>query len=263
MTQRRLSIQEELQQRRPFRSKREEVFLALLRSAAVIRRPVSKVVEEHQLSLAQYNVLRILRGAGDAGLPTLAIRERMIEEAAGITRLIDKLEGAGLVVRDRGASADRRQVFCRITPAGLALLAAIDPQMPTSRCARRTGASGRVRRGRSARGTGARWQARPHARACRVRVRRRPRAGAVCAPRPTARAVARTLQLQRIVAESCVPARPKRPDAGGVTTIAVRAGSCPRNAPHRVACGGALASGRVRPCHAACGRHRHNPQEGT
>lgn len=132
MTQRRLSIQEELQQRRPFRSKREEVFLALLRSAAVIRRPVSKVVEEHQLSLAQYNVLRILRGAGDAGLPTLAIRERMIEEAAGITRLIDKLEGAGLVVRDRGASADRRQVFCRITPAGLALLATIDPQVASS-----------------------------------------------------------------------------------------------------------------------------------
>jgi DNA-binding MarR family transcriptional regulator len=56
----------------------------------------------------------------------------MIEEAAGITRLIDKLEGAGLVVRDRGASADRRQVFCRITPAGLALLAAIDPQVASS-----------------------------------------------------------------------------------------------------------------------------------
>jgi MarR family transcriptional regulator, organic hydroperoxide resistance regulator len=132
MTPRRLSIQEELQQRRPFRSKREEVFLALLRSAAVVRRPVSKVVEEHHLSLAQYNVLRILRGAGDAGLPTLAIRERMIEEAAGITRLIDKLEGAGLVARDRGASADRRQVFCRITAAGLTLLATIDPQVAAS-----------------------------------------------------------------------------------------------------------------------------------
>jgi DNA-binding MarR family transcriptional regulator len=132
MTQRRLSIQDELQQRRPFRSKREEVFLALLRSAAVVRRPVAKVVEEHHLSLAQYNVLRILRGAGDAGLPTLAIRERMIEEAAGITRLIDKLEGAGLVARDRGASTDRRQVFCRITAAGLTLLASIDPGVAAS-----------------------------------------------------------------------------------------------------------------------------------
>ncbi|HEX4934272.1 MAG TPA: MarR family transcriptional regulator, partial [Gemmatimonadaceae bacterium] len=127
MTGRRLSIQEELQQRRPFPSRRQELFLALLRSAAVVKRPVAKVVEAHDLSLAQYNVLRILRGAGGDGLPTLAIRERMIEEAAGITRLIDKLEASGLVRRDRGASSDRRQVFCRITEAGLTVLAELDP----------------------------------------------------------------------------------------------------------------------------------------
>lgn len=123
------SIQEELQQNRPFRSPREELFLALLRSAAVVRRPVAKAVEAHGLSLAQYNVLRILRGAGAPGLPTLAIRERMIEEAAGITRLIDKLEGAALVSRDRGASADRRQVYCCITSLGLALLERVDPDV--------------------------------------------------------------------------------------------------------------------------------------
>lgn len=127
MTKRRLSLQEELQQRRPFRTKREEVFLALLRTAAVVKRPVARVVEERDLSLAQYNVLRILRGAGEEGLPTLSIRERMIEEAAGITRLIDKLEAAGLVQRDRTASSDRRQVICRITEAGLRLLAELDP----------------------------------------------------------------------------------------------------------------------------------------
>lgn len=127
MTERRLSIQEELQQRRPFQSKREEVLLALMRTAAVVKRPVAKVVEAHGLSLAQYNVLRILRGAGAEGLPTLTIRERMIEEAAGITRLIDKLEAAELVRRDRGASSDRRQVFCCITEKGLELLATLDP----------------------------------------------------------------------------------------------------------------------------------------
>ncbi|MCC6929835.1 MAG: winged helix DNA-binding protein [Gemmatimonadaceae bacterium] len=129
MTQRRTSIQEELQQRRPFQSKRQEVFLALLRTAAVVKRPVAKVVEAHDLSLAQYNVLRILRGAGDEGLPTLTIRERMIEEAAGITRLIDKLEASGLVRRERGASSDRRQVFCRITEAGLKVLVELDPSV--------------------------------------------------------------------------------------------------------------------------------------
>ena len=127
MTERRLSIQEELQQRRPFQSKRQEVFLALLRTAAVVKRPVAKVVEAHDLSLAQYNVLRILRGAGDEGLPTLTIRERMIEEAAGITRLIDKLEASGMVRRERGASSDRRQVFCRITESGLKVLSELDP----------------------------------------------------------------------------------------------------------------------------------------
>jgi DNA-binding MarR family transcriptional regulator len=127
MTKQRLSIQEELQQRRPFQTKREEVFLALLRTAAVVKRPVARVVEDRDLSLAQYNVLRILRGAGSEGLPTLSIRERMIEEAAGITRLIDKLEGAGLVVRDRTVSSDRRQVYCRVTDAGLRLLAELDP----------------------------------------------------------------------------------------------------------------------------------------
>lgn len=127
MTERRLSIQEELQQRRPFQSKRQELFLALLRTAAVVKRPVAKVVEAHDLSLAQYNVLRILRGAGDDGLPTLTIRERMIEEAAGITRLIDKLEASGMVRRERGASSDRRQVFCRITEGGLKVLVELDP----------------------------------------------------------------------------------------------------------------------------------------
>ncbi|MCC6770235.1 MAG: MarR family transcriptional regulator [Gemmatimonadaceae bacterium] len=126
------SIREELQQRRPFRSRREELFIALLRSAAVVRRPVSKVVEEHHVSLAQYNVLRILRGAGAEGLPTLAIRERMIEEAAGITRLIDKLEAAGFVHRDRRHATDRRQVVCRITKEGMALLASMDPVVETA-----------------------------------------------------------------------------------------------------------------------------------
>lgn len=122
------SLQDELQQRRPFRSRREEFLLALLRTAAVVRRPVAKVIEDRGLSLAQYNVLRILRGAGEAGLPTLAIRERLVEEAAGITRLIDKLEASGHVRRERDAT-DRRQVFCRITDAGLRLLAELDPVM--------------------------------------------------------------------------------------------------------------------------------------
>ena len=124
---RRSAVQAELKQRLPFPSARQEAFLGLLHTAAVMRRPVARVIEGRQLSMAQYNVLRILRGAGDAGLPTLGIRERMIEEAAGITRLIDKLERVSLVRRSRQGSTDRRQVYCHITQDGLALLRDLDP----------------------------------------------------------------------------------------------------------------------------------------
>jgi DNA-binding MarR family transcriptional regulator len=73
-------------------------------------------------------VLRILRGAGDDGLPTLVIRDRMIHEAPGITRLLDKLEKAGLARRER-TSPDRRQVFCFITDRGLTVLEELDEAM--------------------------------------------------------------------------------------------------------------------------------------
>lgn len=122
------SIQQEIQQTRPFRSRAQEAVIALMRTASVVSRRYARLVEPHGLSLAQYNVLRILRGAGPDGLPTLAIRDRMIDEGSTVTRLLDKLEQAGLVTRDR-SRPDRRQVLCRITPQGSALLAELDPAM--------------------------------------------------------------------------------------------------------------------------------------
>jgi DNA-binding MarR family transcriptional regulator len=80
------------------------------------------------VTVQQYNVLRILRGAGHEGLPTLVIRDRMIHAAPGITRLLDKLEKAGLARRER-TSPDRRQVFCFITPQGLEMLETLDEEM--------------------------------------------------------------------------------------------------------------------------------------
>lgn len=122
------SIQQEIQQTRPFHSKSQEAVIALLRTASVVSRRFSRLVEPHGVSLAQFNVLRILRGAGHEGLPTLAIRDRMIDEGSTVTRLLDKLELAGLVTRDR-SRPDRRQVLCRITPAGEALLTRLDPDI--------------------------------------------------------------------------------------------------------------------------------------
>jgi DNA-binding MarR family transcriptional regulator len=128
MPRRTIALQDEIKQTRPFRSSAEEVVVSVLRTAAVVQRNFAQVVEAHGITIQQYNVLRILRGAGDAGLPTLAIRDRMVEEAAGITRLLDKLETAGHVVRER-STPDRRQVLCHITPKGESLISALDGPM--------------------------------------------------------------------------------------------------------------------------------------
>jgi DNA-binding MarR family transcriptional regulator len=106
-------------------SRGADVAVSILRTAALIERGYNKLVTGHGITIQQYNVLRILRGAGDEGLPTLVIRDRMIHEAPGVTRLLDKLETAGYARRDRSGD-DRRQVFCYITDAGRAILDQLD-----------------------------------------------------------------------------------------------------------------------------------------
>lgn len=120
-----VTIQNEIRQTRPFASPAEEATVALMRTSDLLRRVIASVIERHGITLQQYNVLRILRGAGDAGLPTLEIAQRMLEQTPGITRLIDRLELKQLVSRER-CRTDRRQVFCRITEGGRALLATLD-----------------------------------------------------------------------------------------------------------------------------------------
>ncbi len=118
-------LQRELKQRRAFRSRQQEGVVALLRTVDLLRRSLAQVIDPHGITLQQYNVLRILRGAGDEGLPTLEIASRMVEHYPGITRLLDRLEAKKLVRRER-CPQDRRQVLCHVTAAGLALLATLD-----------------------------------------------------------------------------------------------------------------------------------------
>jgi DNA-binding MarR family transcriptional regulator len=125
---RRSAVGAEIRQGRPFRSAGQEATIALLRTASVVNRALERVVEPAGLSLAAYNALRIVRGAGNAGIPTLAIRDRMIEEGTTITRLIDRLEQAGLLRRER-SEPDRRQVLCYATPKGRQLLDGLDPSV--------------------------------------------------------------------------------------------------------------------------------------
>ena len=120
------AVQSEIRQTKPFRSIAQEATIALLRTASIVNRALARVVEPYGLSLAQYNALRIIRGAASGGIPTLSIRERMIEEGTTITRLLDKLEDAGLIQRERSVP-DRRQVLCGVTDAGRKLLDTLDP----------------------------------------------------------------------------------------------------------------------------------------
>jgi DNA-binding MarR family transcriptional regulator len=125
MADQRSAIQDEIKQRRPFHSEGAEVAVGILRTAALLERQYNQIVTKRGITIQQYNVLRILRGAGKDGMPTLVIRDRMIHEAPGITRLLDKLEQAGLARRER-QSNDRRQVICYITDKGRGLLSDLD-----------------------------------------------------------------------------------------------------------------------------------------
>lgn len=125
MANRTSRLQREIKQTKPFRSVAQEAILALLRTTDIVRRRTALLVEPEGITVQQYNVLRILRGAGTEGLPTLEIATRMIEQAPGITRLLDRLERKALARRER-CPEDRRQVTCRITPGGLTLLARLD-----------------------------------------------------------------------------------------------------------------------------------------
>ncbi len=112
---------QEIQQSKPFASIAEEVMLGLIFTADCVRRSLAAVAEVRGVTLQQYNVLRILRGAGQDGLPTLQISERMVEKTPGVTGLVDRLVAKEWVRRET-CSKDRRRVFCFVTSQGLALL---------------------------------------------------------------------------------------------------------------------------------------------
>ncbi|HWS70576.1 MAG TPA: MarR family transcriptional regulator, partial [Thermoanaerobaculia bacterium] len=124
-------LRREIKQKRPFRSVQEEVGLSLLRTADHIAVRPNEVLREAGLSSSQYNVLRILRGAGEEGLPCGEISERMVRRDPDLTRLLDRLEKSDLVVRERDTK-DRRVVRASITKKGLALLDSLDAPVEES-----------------------------------------------------------------------------------------------------------------------------------
>lgn len=118
-------LQKEIHQEKPFESLEAEVFLSLQRTADQLLRRVETALKAQGLSPTQYNVLRILRGAGPAGLACSHIAERMVTRDPDMTRLLDRLEKCGWVKRAR-EKKDRRVITTRITSQGLQLLERLD-----------------------------------------------------------------------------------------------------------------------------------------
>jgi DNA-binding MarR family transcriptional regulator len=118
-------ILDELQQTKPFRHIEEELFLNIQRTADILLQEILDVLRPCGLSATQYNVLRILRGAGEAGVTCKEIGARLVTRDPDITRLLDRLEKRNLLTRAR-TREDRRFVSIRISDEGIDLLRQLD-----------------------------------------------------------------------------------------------------------------------------------------
>lgn len=115
----------EIRQTKPFSSREEEAYLNLGRTFEFLQARVAALLKRHELTPVQYNLLRILRGAGSEGVTCTQACERMLSPDPDITRLLDRLEARKLMRRERSRE-DRRVVVSWIAPKGEALLGEID-----------------------------------------------------------------------------------------------------------------------------------------
>jgi len=119
-------LRQAIKQRKPFQSLQQEVFLELLRTGHALVEDLVALLKPYGLSQPQYNALRILRGAGSAGLPTGEVGARMVaSREPDVTRLLVRMERQGLIVRERRPD-NRRFVTARITRQGREVLKALD-----------------------------------------------------------------------------------------------------------------------------------------
>lgn len=119
------ALQDELLQTVPFGSPAEEAHLSIRRTDALLAERLDRLFKPHGLSGTQYNVLRILHGAGRDGLCRNEIRDRLVSRMPDVTRLLDRMEESGLIVRARDGN-DRRLVSTRLTERGERLVQELD-----------------------------------------------------------------------------------------------------------------------------------------
>ena len=119
------TLKEDLRQRKAFTSLEQEAFLNVLRTSSTLTDELEDLLRPYEITATQYNVLRILRGSGADGLCRNELRDRMLTRMPDMTRLLDRMEDAGLVTRTRERE-DRRMVLTRISVAGQELLKELD-----------------------------------------------------------------------------------------------------------------------------------------
>lgn len=119
-----MRIEEAIQQTKPFRSEYQKVLVNVLFTSNWLEERLRSILKPYDITIQQYNVLRILRGADNA-LTTSVIRERLIDKMSDTSRMVDRLYKKGLVSRET-CCGDRRKVDIILTRDGQELLASID-----------------------------------------------------------------------------------------------------------------------------------------
>ena len=119
------TLRSDIKQVKPFKSLEEEVLLTIVRTAADLEHQLEQELKPFGITSTQYNVLRILRGAGTDGLCRNEVGTRLVRPVPDVTRLLDRMDEAGLIARERGGM-DRRYVTTRLTTKGLDLVNTLD-----------------------------------------------------------------------------------------------------------------------------------------
>ena len=122
-----MTVQSQIKVRR-FSSLTDQAILSMLVATGYLYARLAEICGRHGVTSDQFNILRILRGVYPDGHPRYEIAERMINRSPDVTRFLDRLERQGFVERVR-STEDRRLSISRITPAGLEVLKAVQPEL--------------------------------------------------------------------------------------------------------------------------------------
>ena len=115
-----MKIEEAIQQKRPFRNAYHKVVVNLIYSHNWVTDQIRQHLKQYDITMKQYNVLRILKGAGEP-ITTSIIRERLLDKMSDASRMVERLHQRGLVVRSV-CPADKRLVDVVLSEQGERLL---------------------------------------------------------------------------------------------------------------------------------------------